>query len=101
MGISNFTPEVGGTKSITTSTTSAAVQVYSVAKNQSTDIMLLNAGSEVIFVNFGNSSVAATAVNMPILGGTGVIVNQAGFTHIAARSASGTPTIYICPGHGA
>jgi len=98
--VSNFTPDVGATKSLSVTTTTSNVAIHSAVVQGSKDVLIQNAGTEVVFVNFGLAGVAATTADLPILGGQGFIVNQGGYTHAAAITATGTATVYFCTGHG-
>ena len=65
-------------------------------------VRVYNATSVTVFIQFGDSTVAATTAKMPIPAGA-VETIQIGraTTHVAGITASGTGTLYVTPGMGA
>lgn len=105
MELAVFRPEPASTVNLSVTTSSSRVQVLNGTYGPSSEpvVRLYNAGSVIVFVNFGNSTVtAAVATGMPIAPGSveafAVDISQ---THVAAIVLSGTLTLYATPGVGA
>ncbi len=66
-------------------------------------VRVVNAGTSLVFIAFGNSSVAATAAaGIPIVpNAPESITIPATATHVAAIYASGSGTVYFTSGFGA
>lgn len=95
-----FTPTV----SIAASTSSARVARTLLPNSQQTpcELRIMNPGSSIIFVEFGDSTVVASALtSMPILPSSveSFMINPA-ITHVAAIMAAGTGTLYVTTGLG-
>jgi hypothetical protein len=84
----------GATVSIAATTTSGFVGVSADAQV----VQVTNSGTTVAFIAFGPTGVVATAADIPIAGGQTLYFHKAGSAFIAALMASGTATIYVCPG---
>jgi hypothetical protein len=100
-----FTPKSTGTTSITSAVTSARVALVPSGQHQ---LAIYNADtSNSAFVEFGDSTVAATVPNgatpgsMPIGPGQirGITIAP-GVTHAASICSAGTPIVYFTPGDG-
>src|SRR5262249_25769950 len=65
-------------------------------------VRVYNATATTVFIQFGNSTVAATTSNMPIpAGAIETFQIGPGVTHIAGITSTGTGTLYATPGMGA
>jgi len=94
-----FTPNKAGTVSVSASTSSGSVSLGSTVRHQ---VRVHNAGTGLVFVEFGTSAVtAATTTGIPLAAGaTEVFTVSQTDTHMAAITASGTATVYATPGLG-
>lgn len=63
-------------------------------------VRICNAGSVIVFIQLGDSTVAATTAKMPILPGGTEILTLGGATYVAAITASGSADVYFTPGMG-
>jgi hypothetical protein len=98
-----FSPVGTNTTAVSCSTSSAngALNLPS-ATYGGASVRLYNSGSVTVFVQFGNSSVAATTSHMPIPAGAAESFQIGpGVTHVAGITASSTATLYATPGCGA
>ncbi len=102
-----FRPTPASTVNLSVTSSSSRVQVLTATSladvSGSSVVRLYNAGSVVVFVAFGDSTVTATTTaNMPIAPGSveAFRVNPAQ-THVAGITAAGTATLYATPGAGA
>ena len=106
-----FTPS-GKTVTFTASTSAPApVQVVSTTLGGN-QYRVLNAGSVVVFLGFGQTSSDAannavvinggsvTAVAMPLLAGTDEILTFTPNVYVTGITASGNATVYVTPGDG-
>lgn len=97
-----FTP--GATNILAVTTTSARIALTDApASSQSRTVRLHNAGSALIFVRFGDSTVVAAATDMPLPVGAVEsfnLPNSSSAWHVAAIAASGTATLYATAGTG-
>lgn len=94
-----FAPNPQGTVSRTVSSSSASVQLNGVGDGAT--ILVTNIGSEIAYIEFGNSTITATAATgVPILAGSQIPLNVGQPTHVAAITASGTTTLKFTTGHG-
>lgn len=85
----------GATVSISATTTSANSAI--VGDPQA--VQVHNTGTTLAFIAFGTAAgLAATTADIPLPGGATLYLHKAGATYIAALMASGTATIYACPG---
>ncbi|CAB4203029.1 hypothetical protein UFOVP1365_21 [uncultured Caudovirales phage] len=93
-----FRPFLGGTKSISVSSTSAETTISGNPKQ----LRLTNTGTSVCFFRFGSSTQTAVATtDMPVLPGVSVVVSvPVGTTNVAAITAALTTTLYVTPGYG-
>ena len=68
----------------------------------SVSVRVYNSTAVTVFVQFGDSTVAATTAKMPVPAGA-IETFQIGraTTHVAGITASGTGTLYVTPGMGA
>lgn len=105
MAISHLFTPLSPTANLSVSTSSSRVAKTALPTNSggaTHELRLVNTGSVVVFVEFGDSAVtAAVATGMPILPGTVESFQlNAAQTHIAAITASGTATLYATTGLG-
>ncbi len=64
-------------------------------------LCITNLGSVVVYVRVGDSGVAATAADYPILPLTQLSISkEQDATHVAYLAASGTGSLHIIPGEG-
>lgn len=82
------------TVSISATTTSANSAIAGDAQV----VQVTNPGTTVAFVAFGPTGVVATAADIPIGAGQTLYLHKSGAAFVAALMASGTATIYVCPG---
>jgi hypothetical protein len=97
-----FTP-ANPTSTITVGVASAATALVGSTGNMRAVVELQNAGSAVVFVDFGSSSGITTAVasGYPILPGQSKLITiHAGATHIATISGTAAQTLYVTVGMG-
>lgn len=93
-----LSPVNGGTISISASTSNARTALGAAL---GTTLRIVNSGSVVTFVKFGDSTVTATSADLPLLGNTSVVVAiPTGTTYVAALTASSTATVYVTPCFG-
>lgn len=97
-----ITPVYQGSKTISCASSSAATALPSTIAQQRANLELQNAGSAVIFVEFGSSTIeAATTTGYPILVGQSKVVTvPPTTTHIACIVAASTHTLYVTVGTG-
>ena len=93
-------PVYQGSKTISCTGTSAATTLAGVAGQ--TQVELQNAGTVAVFVEFGDSNIAAAvATGYPVLAGQSKLVTvSSATTHIACIATSGTQTVYVTIGKG-
>jgi hypothetical protein len=98
--MNNFAPLGASTVSLTATTSSSRVALSHSGRPY--DVRLYNAGSVVVFVEFGDSTVAAaTATGMPIAPGTVEAFSlPPSATHMAGITSSSTAAIYVTLGYG-
>jgi len=90
-------------QTITVGTSSAATALNGSTNNMRLAVELQNAGSAVVFVEFGYSSgvTATVAASYPILPGQSKLVTiPAGTTHVATISGTASQTLYVTVGMG-
>ena len=63
-------------------------------------VRVYNAGAVIVFLQFGDSTVAATTAKMPIPPGAVEVFTLGGATYAAVITSSGTADIYFTPGMG-
>ena len=81
----------------TTTTSTSSVEV-GLGNNV---IWISNQGTDAMYVAAGDSSVIAGATDVFLPGGGSLTVTKdRQFTHVAAASLAGTPTLHIIPGEG-
>lgn len=100
MRVDIFTPGPAATKTLSANTTSSRVALHGVGNGAT--VRVTNNGGDVAFIEFGDSTVAATvAASMPILPGSAEMFSVPGaFTHVAAITAAGTAPLYFTTGQG-
>lgn len=102
-----FRPVPASTVSLSATTSSSRVEVLTTSVIQNTNgthiVRLYNAGSVVVFVNFGTVAVtAATTTGMPIAPGSVEAFHvHPTESYVSGITASGTATLYATPGVGA
>lgn len=103
----SFKPRPQQTKNISVSTSPQNVPV-NFASGRNTSVLVSNASSGTVFVEFYHTSspsvpVSATA-SMPVLAGTvqvfDVNVSESGILYAHVIAPSGTGTVYFTPGEG-
>ncbi len=103
--ITVYRPDPAATVNLSATTSSSRVQVLTASYGSSSEpvVRLYNAGSVVVFVAFGDSTVtASTTANMPIApGSVEAFTVSPTQTHVAGITASGSATLYATPGAGA
>lgn len=107
MGIMAFTP-MGNTVSITAATTPPSPALASSSTIGGTQYRIHNTGAVAVYLGFGATSAAATAMaNVSIAGSTLSMAPSSVeiFTlnanqYFTAATASGTAAVYITPGDG-
>lgn len=94
-----FKPQTAGTVTISATTTSAATALVSSGRTQ---VLVYNAGSSTVFLEFGTSAVAAVvASGLPVPSGAILVLSvDPTVTHVAAITGSGTATVYVTVGRG-
>lgn len=97
-----FTPYGLDTTAVSVSGTTASGALNLPTAPSNSSVRVYNGTAVTVFVQFGNSAVAATTAKMPIPAGA-VEVFQIGdaTTYIAGITASGTGTLYATTGRGA
>jgi hypothetical protein len=96
-----FTP-ANPTSTITVGVASAATALVGSTGNMRAVVELQNAGSAVVFVDFGLSGMVTTvATGYPILPGQSKLITiGAGLTHVATISGTAAQTLYVTVGMG-
>ena len=101
-----FSPIYGSTKSISATDSSASVELLA---DQGDTLLVTNLGDNVVYVELGGSSVAATTADLPILPSTAQTINlSSGFgggpakhSYAAAICGAGeTATVKFTSGYG-
>ncbi len=107
MAASYISPAFGwptlSTKTLVAGTASSNIQFQS--SNLSMHIRIVNTGTTPVFVEFGESSVAAviptgTAVGSAAILASSQIILRARYNFVAAIVSAGTATLYVTPGDG-
>jgi hypothetical protein len=100
-----FAPFAGSTVNLSAGTSSARVAKATLPAGSSAshELRIVNSGTIIVFVEFGDSTVAATTTTgLPILPNTvESFMLNASQTHIAAITAASTAVIYFTTGLGA
>lgn len=92
-----FTP--AGTVNVSATTSSDRVELAAGAIDQV--MVTVPAGDAMAFVEFGDSTVVATAASStPVLPGAAYIFTVGPATHMAAITAASTATVYATGGQG-
>ena len=84
----------GATVTLSGTTTSSFAAILAEAQV----VQVTNTGTTAVFIAFGPTGVVATAADIPVGAGQTLYLHKAGSAFIAALMASGTATIYACPG---
>lgn len=97
MAIKTFAPNGANTAQLSASATSS-----SVALDQfSAAVRVLNAGPDLAYLQFGDSTVTSSNSRMPIPVGTTELFTKGAQTHVAAIcDATKTATLYFTSGEG-
>ena len=94
--------QTADTVTVSASTTSANVALGATRSASGFSVMCTNAGSNLAFIAFGTSTVAATTAGIPVMPGAQIVVEApAQATYVAAITGSSTTTMYFTPGQGA
>lgn len=84
----------GATVTLSTSTTSTNGAVAATG----THLWIVNAGTVVVFIASGfDNTVTATAADLPIPAGQGILIRRGAGGYIAGLAASTTATVYVTP----
>jgi hypothetical protein len=100
-----FCPLAGATVSLAAGASSTPVALEGLPAGQ-VQVRIHNAGTEVAFVAFGGSDVAAqSGADLPLPAGIVEVLTldnpqRDPITHAAAITASGSATLYFTPGQG-
>lgn len=89
-----FAPRNGGTVSRSVSGSSASVALPSF----SSQFRVYNSGSQVAYINFGDSNVTAATTDMPLPPGAIEVLSANNATHMAAIGTDGA--IFVTAGFG-
>lgn len=88
----------GRSTDISATTSSSSVALPTTAGET---ILVMNVGSNTVFVQLGSSTVAATTTaGLPIFSNSSITLARGGNTHIAAITASSTSTVSVLRGAG-
>lgn len=94
--ITTFAPNGQNTAQLVASTTTARVAI----DKNSAAVRVVNAGPNIAFLNFGDSTVTADNAKMPLPVGNTELFTKALATHVAAIVETGSATLYITSGEG-
>jgi hypothetical protein len=84
--------QIGPSATISASTTSARQALDSLTPY----CWVVNAGTVLVYVAFGNSAVEAAATDFPVPPGVGVLIRRKpAHTHVAALTASSTAVVAV------
>lgn len=100
-----FAPVFGQTVSISATTTSANVALATGLPQGEFQMRVYNAGTDTVYVNFGDSTAAAATTDHIVPSGAVEVITinnpaKSPITYAAAKAASSTATVYFTPGHG-
>jgi hypothetical protein len=96
--LQTFSPAYGTGVNATASSTSANVAL---AGRPSHSLCITNGGTVIAYIRTGDSTVAATAADYPVLGGQQVTLTvNMEHTHIAYIAPSGSPPLQFMRGEG-
>lgn len=91
-----FAPSFGSNLVVTPAATSASVAI----SPHDSSVRLVNTGTNVCYVRIGETAATATTADLPIRGGSEIVIRKAfGYKALAHISASGT-TLNIQTGDG-
>ena len=98
-GFNSFNPTYQGSVTITVTTSSAATALTHPGRSR---VVVYNAGSEIVFLEFGASGVAsAVASGYPVGPGMKETISiDPANTHVAAISGTTGQTLYVSVGAG-
>lgn len=97
MALQTFNPAYTQGQTISVTTTSAPITIG----RGSTSLVLTNLGTTACYVRVSTGTVAATATDYPVLGGSQVSINKDGdMNTVSAITASGTTSLHVIPGEG-
>ena len=94
--IKTFAPNGDITAQLVAGVTSSRVAV----DKNSNAVRVLNAGPNLAYIQFGDSTVASANTRMPIPVGNTELFTKANATHVAAICDSGSATLYFTSGEG-
>ena len=94
-----FNPTDQGSVTVSAGTTSAATALV----GRTSDVMVTNNGTEIVYIRFGQSTVAATvAASLPIRPESQQVIRKdSNDTHVATITSSSTSSIIFSTGVGA
>lgn len=94
MSLDAFSP--AGTASLAVTTSTGTVAFAAGGHNK----LIYNSGTVTAFIKVGSSTVTAAVTDTPVPPGVYAVFNFGDATHVAAITASGTPTLYFTTGDG-
>lgn len=95
--IITFCPNGANTAQLAASATSSSVAL----DPNASAVRVLNAGPDLAYIHFGDSTVASDNAKMPIPVGSTELFTKANLTHVAAIcDATKTATLYFTSGEG-
>lgn len=98
----NIFTKTSDSKTISATTSSARVDLAATNSASSVDVIVSNQGTTWAYVEFGDSTVTASATGVAIGPGVQMTLGKpAQATYAAAIMVSGSATIHFCPGLGA
>jgi hypothetical protein len=86
----------GATIAISATTTTAASAITA----EATNVRVTNMGSVATHVAFGNATLSATTADLVIGPNESTVLFKGNASYVAARTATGTATLYVTPGEG-
>ena len=97
MALETFNPAYTQGQTISVTSTSAPITIG----RGSMSLVLTNLGTTPCYVRVSTGTVAATAADYPVLGGSQVSINKDGdMNTVSAITASGTTSLHVIPGEG-
>jgi hypothetical protein len=95
--LQTFNPAYAQGQTISVTSTSAPITIG----RGSASLCLSNLGTTACFVRVSTGTVAATAADYPVLGGSQVTLTKDGdMDTVSAITASGTTSLHVIPGEG-
>lgn len=92
-----FQPAYGQNHTVSATTTSASVTLGAATKS----LLLVNSGSQLVYVRVGEGAQTATAADMPLRAGSEVLIGKPNDAlTVAYLAAAATSTLSIMPGEG-